>query len=112
MKIKVVHLSDLELNPTLRARPGTGPWIALQNEIEMNPNFRRDTWNWLFDRTIDLLDRIKENKAADEPQILLISGDVVKGYSTRTRWVMDGWHRFYGNNSSCLYSLYFLFPEG
>ena len=95
MKIKIVHLSDLELNPTLQANPGSAPSKALQNQLELKPNFRRDTWNWLFERTIDLLDRIKENRAEDEHQILLISGDVVKGYSTRNRWVMEGWDQLY-----------------
>lgn len=96
MRIKIIHLSDLELNPTLQATPDSGPWLALQEQLRMTPNFRMDTWNWLFDNTIDLLDRIKENKAEDEHQILLISGDVVKGYGTRNQWVMDGWDRLYG----------------
>lgn len=95
MRIKIVHLSDLELNPTLRAGTGSAPWTALQYELERNPNFRRDTWRWLFDSTIALLERIRQSKTPDEHQILLISGDVAKGYSTREQWVMDGWDQLY-----------------
>jgi hypothetical protein len=94
VRIKIVHISDLELNPTLQARKGTPPWIALQKKLADNPNFRRNTWNWLFDSTVALLDRIRLNKGQDH-QLLLISGDVVKGYSTCNNWVMEGWFKFY-----------------
>lgn len=94
MNIKIIHLSDMELNPTLQATTGTLPWIALQKKLAENPNFRRTTWDWLFDSTVALLDRIRLNKG-DDHQILLISGDVVKGYGTRNQCVMDGWYRFY-----------------
>jgi hypothetical protein len=94
MRIKIIHLSDLELNPTLQAKRGSPPWITLQKKLAENPNFRRDTWNWLFNSTIALLDRIRLNKGGDH-QLLLISGDVVKGYSTRNQWAMEGWYRFY-----------------
>ena len=94
MKIKIVHLSDLEPNPTLQATRDTPPWRALRDKLAYNTNFRRDTWNWLFDSTIDLLDRIRQNKGEDQ-QLLLISGDVVKGYGTDNNWVMAGWARLY-----------------
>jgi len=94
VKIKIFHLSDLELNPTLLARRGTPPWIALQKKLAENPNFERSTWDWLVYSTIALLDRIRQNKG-DDHQLLLISGNVVKGYGTSNDWVMEGWFRFF-----------------
>ncbi len=85
MRIKIVHLSDLELNPTLTGL--TAAILTRQDKIEI--------WDWLFTNAIDLLDRINKNKKEGELQLLLISGDVVKGYSNRRDQVLRGWDQFY-----------------
>lgn len=94
MIIKIVHISDLELNPTFQTEPNSEPRRALENSMAANPTFREDSWDWLFKNAITLLDRIRTNRM-DDHQLLLISGDVVKGADHINQWGKLGWQDFY-----------------
>jgi hypothetical protein len=89
MLIKIVHISDLELNPTFQTTWNEDPekripYDTLQERLQEKPNFRQDTWDWLFGQMNDLLDKIIRNRGADH-QLLLISGDVVKGVGQKEK---------------------------